>query len=342
MRLTVWYIPKEWRKDSDPPSTTILEAARLASKRAAELEQTIPHSSIPLIVHQTWMNTKIDEWAPDLVEGVERWLEYAMAEGKGSMAYFLWLDDGCDQLFTSAVPNLVDALNALPLPVERSDVFRIVVANNIGGIVSPPHPPSTQTARLTHPPQYGDIDTHPLRSPATWLEDRDMTPWTDPQTNTEYSPTSGQSLAQSFKSAPEPARLLLGIEADNDPHTDAHWRMGYFFPIQLTQWALAAAPDHPVLNRFIANFKTRVAELSTPFKGNLTATAEAGVLAREDPLKLTGPEAITTATMQQLEEDAGLRWEALTGLQDGGRSKAVGTTVIFPITAFRYVLDFHH
>ncbi|KAL5353074.1 hypothetical protein ACLOAV_001104 [Pseudogymnoascus australis] len=277
MRLAVWYIPEEWKKDSDPPTTTILEAARLAAKRAAELNQTIPHSTIPLIVHQTWKNTKIDEWAPDLVYGVERWLEYAKAEGKRSMAYFLWLDDGCDQLFKDAVPDLVDTLNVLPLPVERSDIFRIVVTNSISGI---------------------------------------------------------SCLRTSFQILPQLARLLLGIEADNDPNTDTHWRMGYFFPIQLTQWALASAPNHPVLNRFLANFKTRVAELSTPFKGNLTAMAESGVLAKEDPLKLTGPEAITTAAMQQLKEDAGLRWEALTGLQDGGRSKAVGDTIILPITAF--------
>lgn len=145
VRLTVWYIPNEWRKDSDPPTTTILDAARLASKRATELEHTIPHSKIPLIVHQTWMNTKIDEWAPDLVLGVERWLEYAKAEGSGSMAYFLWLDDGCDQLFADATPDLVDTLNALPLPVERSDVFRVVVANSIGGIVSSPKQPLINT-----------------------------------------------------------------------------------------------------------------------------------------------------------------------------------------------------
>lgn len=142
MRLAVWYIPEEWKKDSDPPTTTILEAARLAAKRAAELNQTIPHSTIPLIVHQTWKNTKIDEWAPDLVYGVERWLEYAKAEGKRSMAYFLWLDDGCDQLFKDAVPDLVDTLNVLPLPVERSDIFRIVVTNSISGIVSPSRQPS--------------------------------------------------------------------------------------------------------------------------------------------------------------------------------------------------------
>jgi len=52
------------------------------------------------------------------------------------MAYFLWLDDGCDQLIEYAEPNLTSTLKALPLQVERSDVFRIVVLNSIGGIVS--------------------------------------------------------------------------------------------------------------------------------------------------------------------------------------------------------------
>lgn len=133
----VWYIPPSWRKDSDPPITTILEAAHLASKRAVELKHTIPHSDIPLLIHQTWKDTTIDEWAPDLAEGVEHWLEYAMVEG-GDIAYFLWLDDGCEQLIADAEPELVDILIAMPLPVERSDVFRVVVANSIGGVVSAP------------------------------------------------------------------------------------------------------------------------------------------------------------------------------------------------------------
>ncbi|KFY97672.1 hypothetical protein V498_01931 [Pseudogymnoascus sp. VKM F-4517 (FW-2822)] len=304
-----WYIPNEWRRESDPPITTILQAAHFASSRAAELSRTIPYSDIPLIIHQIWLGTKIDQWAPDLPGGIEQWLKFATVEGKESMAYFLWLDDGCDQLIADVEPELVDILKALPLPVERSDVFRVVVVNSIGGI-------------------YGDIDTNPLRSPATWIDEDDIKPWIDQKTSITYSPSSGNWKP------PHNIRLLLGIEADNDPNTDAYWRMGYNFPIQLTQWALASAPKHPVLNRFIATFKNRVAELATPYKGNLTATAEAGVLAREDPLKFTGPEAITVATMAQLKDDAGLRWEAVTGLQDGGRSKAVGDTIIFPITAF--------
>jgi hypothetical protein len=40
--------------------------------------------------------------------------------------------------------------------------------------------------------------------------------------------------------------------------------------------------------------------------------------------------------MEYLKEEKDLRWDALTGLVDHGRSKAVGDTLIFPITAFRY------
>jgi hypothetical protein len=131
-------------------------------------------------------------------------------------------------------------------------------------------------------------------------------------------------------------QLLLGIEGDNNPDTDTYWRMGYNFPVQLTQWALASAPQHPILNLFISNFAARVKELSRPYGGNISTIAGAGLLSLEDPLKLTGPEAITVAAREWLEDRNGLRWNALTGLADGGRSKAVGDTIIFPITAFRY------
>jgi hypothetical protein len=110
--------------------------------------------------------------------------------------------------------------------------------------------------------------------------------------------------------------------------------MGYNFPVQLTQWALAGAPGHPIFNRFLTTFARRMRELAEPYQGDLALAASAGAF-KEDPLKLTGPEAITEATMSWLQENAGLRWNALTGLEDGGRSKAVGDTVILPITGLR-------
>jgi hypothetical protein len=133
-------------------------------------------------------------------------------------------------------------------------------------------------------------------------------------------------------------QLLLGIEGDNDPDTDTYWRMGYNFPVQLTQWTLASAPNHQILNHFISNFAARVKELSQPYEGNIAKTTGSGALSREDPLQLTGPEAITKAAKDWLEDQNDLRWNALSGLVDGGRSKAVGDTIIFPITAFRYYL----
>lgn len=186
-------------------------------------------------------------------------------------------------------------------------------------------------ARILKLSQYGDIDTLPLRSPASWLDEADVSPWIDPETGRNYGP--GANLSSSTNQA---IQLLLGIEGDNSPDTDAYWRMGYNFPVQLTQWALASAPQHPILKRFISNFAARVKELSRPYGGKISAIAGGGALSREDPLQLTGPEAITIAAKEWLEDEKNLRWNALTGLADGGRSKAVGDTVIFPITAFRY------
>jgi mannosyltransferase OCH1-like enzyme len=54
------------------------------------------------------------------------------------MAYFLWDDEGMRQLISTFEPDLLDAFLALPAPVERADIFRIVVTKWIGGIVSSP------------------------------------------------------------------------------------------------------------------------------------------------------------------------------------------------------------
>lgn len=195
------------------------------------------------------------------------------------------------------------------------------------GISNDLFPPQKRVPILTLQ-QYGDIDTLPLRSPASWIDEADVSPWTDPETGRIYSTAASTSSARAIQ-------LLLGIEGDNSPDSDTYWRMGYNYPVQLTQWALASAPQHPILNRFVSNFVARVKELSQPYKGDVSAITGAGALSKEDPLQLTGPEAITAAAKEWLEGEADLRWNALTGLVDGGRSKVVGDTIIFPITAFR-------
>ena len=113
--LTAWYIPPEWLKPSDPPPRNILEAAQLAQRLASEGSRHIPYSKIPLIIHQTWKDTDLVTWKPEVLEGVEKWLTYATAAGKESMAYFLWLDEGCKQLITGLQPDLVEYVGCVAL-----------------------------------------------------------------------------------------------------------------------------------------------------------------------------------------------------------------------------------
>jgi len=133
-----WYIPPEWLEPSEEAPRNILEAAQLAQRLASKGNRHIPYSKIPLIIHQTWKDTNLVTWKPDILEGVERWLTYATAGGDQSMAYFLWLDDGCKDLISGMQPELVDYVDAMPLMVEKSDVFRVLVVNLIGGVVGLP------------------------------------------------------------------------------------------------------------------------------------------------------------------------------------------------------------
>lgn len=149
-------------------------------------------------------------------------------------------------------------------------------------------------------------------------------------TNTTYSQSKDSS---------HPVGLILGIEADTDEHSDSFWRMGYSYPVQLTQWSLASTSDHPVLNQFLENFRHQFQSIvSDPADlDSLTMNLENTRLDKADPLELSGPVAITEATMAYLTSKRGLRWQALSGLSDGGRSKLVDDVLILPITGFRYV-----
>ncbi|QKX57092.1 uncharacterized protein TRUGW13939_04200 [Talaromyces rugulosus] len=295
-----FYIPPTWTSASDPKPTTIIEAARLLSRVIdTSTDQFISRSEIPLIVHQTWKNTQVDTW-PELVsDSVEIWLEHAVST---PMAYLLWDDEGIYRFLEEYEPRFIDQFSALPRMVEKSDVFRIMVSKYIGGI-------------------YGDVDTHPLRSPATWIGRNDLEPWDDPVTGSHYNST-------------KPVRAIFGIEADCPPETDDYWRMGYTNPVQLTQWALATAPGHPVLSRFMDRLHAYLDEVAVHHEGNLTTSAASQELYYADPLVLTGPSAITEVTQDWLEDRVGLRWNALTGLYDGGRSKLVDDIMILPITGF--------
>ncbi|KAH8898649.1 glycosyltransferase family 32 protein [Thozetella sp. PMI_491] len=312
-----WYIPPEWAPAGDKQPKNIVQAARLASDAAREKQQRqMSFSNIPLLVHQTWKTTEIETWSDGIISSIERWLEYAVSIEKEPMAYFFWDDDGMRSFVQEFEPDFVDDFMGLFSPVTRADIFRILVCKWLGGI-------------------YGDVDTEPLKPPATWVRQSDLKDWSDEKTGTTYGWAGPVPESMADSSSVRPVNLLLGIEADTDPDSDTYWRMGYGYPLQLTQWALASAPQHPVLNRFMDNL-ARVVQATrdkASTSDNVTdATRQA--MKKLDPLSLTGPEAVTLAAKSWLAEQAGLRWNALTGLDDGGRSKLVSDVLILPITAF--------
>lgn len=296
----VWYIPTDWVQPSIRPQN-ILEAAQLAiqATNSSDVHLHIPHSQIPLIVHQTWGHRRIDTWSEDLRQSVEKWLQFVV---EGGMAYFLWEDEGMVEFMDHFAPEFRDQYSSLASMVERTDVFRILAAKCVGGI-------------------YGDLDAEPLKSPAQWITSEDVSPWKDPQTGSVYSST-------------KPVGAVFGIEADCPPDGNACWRMGYPYSVQLTQWSFASRRDHPLLHRYLDNLSNQLKEVANHYGGSLRAQEARTELQSLDPLSLTGPEAVTRAAQEWLNVSAGLRWNALTGLQDGGKAKLVDDVLILPITGF--------
>lgn len=118
---------------------------------------------------------------------------------------------------------------------------------------------------------------------------------------------------------------IFGIEADTPVEADDYWRAGYSYPVQLTNWALAMAPHHPVANHFLP-------QVLADIRGNVSS------LGHVDPLDLTGPPALTRTIKEWTEyENAHFTWESVTGLKDpaGGRGKIIaGDIMVLPITGF--------
>lgn len=129
-----WYIPPGWVDGSGATIENIIDAATLALSASLSLsERQIPHSAIPLIIHQTWKDTYTEQWPDTFRQSTEAWLS---GVDSGNMAYFLWDDNGIAQFIRHFEPDIERQFYALPSNVERSDMFRILVSKWIGGIVS--------------------------------------------------------------------------------------------------------------------------------------------------------------------------------------------------------------
>ncbi|KAL4978975.1 hypothetical protein BDW66DRAFT_148822 [Aspergillus desertorum] len=295
-----WHLPQTWMQDSNTPLNDVVAAAQFALNRSnTEPSGRLPHSNIPRIIHQTWKDTRFETWRPKYQASVEKWLGVVEDE---DIPYIFWDDAGVAQFMRVFEPDLEAEFYGLPSPVERSDVFRVLVCKWIGGV-------------------YVDMDTEPLQSPTDWITTTDLIPWTDFKTNKLYHSTQA-------------VNAIVGIEADTDPDTDTYWRMGYFFPIQLTQWAFAFAPHQPILQLFIDRLLETI-RLARDQQLPDSEQQQAGhILDRIDPVNLTGPIAFTDSVRTYLGQKADLRWNALTGLHDDGKTKLVEDVLVLPITGF--------
>jgi Mannosyltransferase OCH1 and related enzymes len=141
-----WHIPPGWVEGSGVTVENIIDAATLALNASRSLpERQVPHSAIPLIIHQTWKDTNPDQWPDTFRQSAETWLS---AVDSGNMAYFLWDDTGIAQFMRHFEPEIESPFYALPSNVERSDVFRILVSKWIGGIVSSTLPLPTRLIQV--------------------------------------------------------------------------------------------------------------------------------------------------------------------------------------------------
>ncbi|KAE8163801.1 hypothetical protein BDV40DRAFT_299143 [Aspergillus tamarii] len=94
------------------------------------------------------------------------------------------------------------------------------------------------------------------------------------------------------------------------------------------------SPQHETIQyRYLENLAHQLQAIANRYGGLQTSAARTELQAL-DPLTLTGPEAVTYAVKEWLNVSAGLRWNALTGLQDGGKAKLVDDVLILPITSF--------
>lgn len=322
----------------------IVEAAECALRLALTNQAFLHNTDIPLIVHQTSRSADPKTWSSLVRKCIEVWLTVAAGFGQSSdveMAWFMWDDDGVNSLIRKYENDFYPAFSSLPYPVEKADAFRVLVLKWFGGVVSTDFKGAPLRLPLAYSQQYGDIDSKPLKHPFNWVQASDLDDWYDDTGNRHMphrpshptdashreSPSSATSESIKKDVSKKTVNAIFGIESDNLPEPDdSYWRMGYTFPVQLTNWAMAMAPHHGIADQFLSDLIARI-------------QADVNKLPHIDPLNITGPPALTQVIKEYAESaEPGFIWQSLSSRGSrppGGRSKVIaGDVLILPITGF--------
>jgi hypothetical protein len=90
-------------------------------------------------MHQTGASSNVETWKAEVIPLVQHWLEYSMFPNNSApMAYFFWDDKGIDLFMNKYEKDFVHDFNDVFTPVERADIFRVLVCQKFGGVVCIP------------------------------------------------------------------------------------------------------------------------------------------------------------------------------------------------------------
>lgn len=124
-----------------------------------------------------------------------------------------------------------------------------------------------------------------------------------------------------------PIGLIVGLENDVPLHFGKNWTQYYTNPLQIVQWTMASAVNHPVLSDTIGRIYKRV--LGVDF----------GQLGDEDVTALTGPGPWTDAIHASWAQ-VGVNWRDLR--EFGLKSRVIGDQVVLPTVGFAYASFFYY
>nr|XP_019007986.1 uncharacterized protein I206_07154 [Kwoniella pini CBS 10737]OCF46767.1 hypothetical protein I206_07154 [Kwoniella pini CBS 10737] len=252
-------------------------------------------------------NSKKDSW--DFNKHI--WQTDKNSQKKGSKEISSWkdgkaFDEGwewdlltdfdADQYVTKrlAGSRLKEMWDNLPSGILRSDTLRYLLILLEGGI-------------------YTDTDTTLLKSPSEWGHDPKLFKGGDGwlTENQLERAKSGESIDDIIG---KPS-VIVGLEADVGDRED--WFDWWPRPIQIVQWTISSAPNHPIaLNALLRIYHSTVKAIEW---------SPVGVMA------WTGPGVWTDAVLSYLRVKYGLVW---TDLKDLTTPMRIGDVVILPITGF--------
>ncbi|KAK9460895.1 nucleotide-diphospho-sugar transferase [Lipomyces oligophaga] len=291
--------------DLTRPEDTI----ELHSRISRSLERYFPYDptvqkTYPRTVWQTWkVGRNSDQFPTVFRRRADSWLEK-----NPGYAVELLDDNGAANFIRQvygAVPEVIEAYFAMPVPVLRADFLRYLFLLSRGGV-------------------YSDIDTVDLKPIDLWLPYivTEPTETTNSHSTIEMSDNDAVQLRAQIESQ---TGLAVGIEADPDR---PDWHDWYARRLQFCQWTIMAKKGHPVLVDIVANITAETLHRRATDKLPLPKAKNAGSMIMD----WTGPGIWTDTVFKYLNRAIpGTDWHSITGISKG---KIIGDIIIMPITAF--------